>query len=154
MSIVAVSCQTRSHQAYGAFKHFILFQSVGRGKDGKWWIAAHVIFCIEKFLYVATPLHSVSLRRWSYCGPLEQRMVELCWGWYETWDVFTSVGRLHVSRPVNASWDFWVGNMVLLWFKMLGHKEPIHNCDMECLNVPILKMFSNMIHCCNACMLV
>jgi hypothetical protein len=44
--------------------------------------------------------------------------------------------------------------MVLLWFKMLGHKEPIHNYDMECLNVPVLKMFSNMIHCYNACMLV
>jgi hypothetical protein len=43
--------------------------------------------------------------------------------------------------------------MVLLWFKMLGHKEPIHSCDMECLNVSVLKMFSNMIHCCNACML-
>jgi hypothetical protein len=35
--------------------------------------------------------------------------------------------------------------MVLMWFKMLGHKEPIHSCDMECLNVPVLKMFSNMI---------
>jgi len=49
MSIVAVSCQTRSHQAYGASEHFILFQSVGRGKDVKWWIGALVIFCIEKF---------------------------------------------------------------------------------------------------------
>ncbi len=40
---------TGSHQAYGASEHFILFQSVGGGKDGRWWIAAPVIFCIEKF---------------------------------------------------------------------------------------------------------
>jgi len=32
MSIVAVSCQTGSHKAYGACEHFILFQSVGREK--------------------------------------------------------------------------------------------------------------------------
>jgi len=49
MSIVAVSCQTGSHQAYGSSEHLILFQSIGRGKDGRWWIAALVIFCIEKF---------------------------------------------------------------------------------------------------------
>ncbi len=49
MSIVAVSCQTGFHQAYGASEHFILFQSVGRGKDGRWWIATPIIFCIEKF---------------------------------------------------------------------------------------------------------
>jgi hypothetical protein len=49
MSIVVISCQTGSHQAYGASEHFILFQLVGRGKDGRWWIGAPVIFCIEKF---------------------------------------------------------------------------------------------------------
>ncbi len=54
MSIVAVSCQIGSHQAYGASEHFILFQLVGRGKDGRWWIAAPVIFCIEKFSTLKT----------------------------------------------------------------------------------------------------
>jgi hypothetical protein len=94
-------------------------------------------------------------------------MVELCCGWHDTWDVLASVRRLPVSRPVNASWDFWVGygmfatkiwyahliekewthggSTILLRFKMLGHKEPIHSCDMEYLNVAVLKMFSKMI---------
>ncbi len=49
MSIIVVSCQIGSHQSYGASEHFILFQSLGKGKDGRWWIAAPVIFCIEKF---------------------------------------------------------------------------------------------------------
>jgi hypothetical protein len=49
MSIVVVSCQTGSHQAYGDSEHFILFQLVDRGKDGRWWIVAPVIFCTEKF---------------------------------------------------------------------------------------------------------
>jgi len=49
MIVEAVSCQTGSHQAYGASEHFILFQSVGSGKDGRWWIAGPVTFCVEKF---------------------------------------------------------------------------------------------------------